>query len=571
MNARRLDAVTGPARNISSNAVTLDEPDRVIGRNLSARVRGSIAFAAGAVLAASFAPLQWWPLAIVCPAVLMWLWQGTKPREAAWLGFWFNSGTFAAGTYWLYISIHIFGEAPVYVAAFLMIALVAIMGAYHAALGYAVARWLPERGSLRWLVALPAAWLLMEWFRGWFLSGFSWLSLGYSQTDTWLARFAPIAGVYGISAVLLVCSGALVTLLLGSRRTRIVAAVAFVVPWVGAAALASVEWTVPVGPPVSVAVVQGSIPQDQKWLDSNKQTTLDLYQRLTETVLGKRLIVWPESAPPDLASELIPYITNMYREARSHHSALVFGVVRVDDDGERYYNSVLALDDAQTWYNKSHLVPFAEFFPVPDFVRSWLRLHSLPYSDFTRGAEYQPPLPAGGLNLGTTICYEDAYGSSMLQVLHSANALVNVTNDAWFGHSTARHQHFQIARMRAIEAGRYMVRAANDGISAVIGPHGEVIAKAPEFIPYVLTSTVVPRMGLPPYAHVGNWLIVSLSTVALACGLWVRNYSGRTTVGRRTAGRRTGGRPSGGSPSGDRPTAGGAGVAAPPGTPSAGN
>jgi apolipoprotein N-acyltransferase len=525
MNARRLAAVAEPARQGSSAAPTLDDSRQALDRAL--RVRAAIALGAGAVLACSFAPLQWWPLAIVCPAVLMGLWQGMQPREAAWLGFWFNSGTFAAGTYWLYISIHIFGQAPVYVAAFLMMALVGIMGAYHALLGYVVARWLPERGALRWLVALPAAWLLIEWWRGWFLSGFSWLSLGYSQTDTWLARFAPIVGVYGISALLLIFSGALVALVLGSNRTRILASVVLVVPWLIAAALGSVEWTRPAGPPVSVAVVQGAIPQDQKWLDSNEQTTLDLYQRLTQTALGKGLIVWPESAPPDLANELVPYITDRYREARLHHSALVMGVVRASDEGDKYYNSVLALDDKLTWYDKSHLVPFAEFFPVPGIVRSWLRLHSLPYSDFTRGEDNQPPLPAGGLSLGATICYEDAYGSSMLPVLRSANALVNVTNDAWFGHSTARHQHFQIARMRAMEAGRYLVRAANDGISGVIGPHGEVIARAPEFVPYVLTSTVTPRVGLPPYARVGNWLVVSVCVAALACGLWVGNHRGR--------------------------------------------
>src|SRR5262249_12967516 len=260
-------------------------------------------------------------------------------------------------------------------------------------------------------------------------SGFSWLSLGYSQTDTWLARLAPVAGVYGISAVLLICAGALTALVLGSTRTRIVAALVFTAPWIAAAALRSSEWTHPAGQPVTVAVVQGSIPQDQKWLDSNKQTTLDLYQRLTESTLGARLIVWPESAPPDLANELISWITEMYREAHSHHSALVFGVVRASDDGRQYYNSVLALDDRLSWYSKNHLVPFAEFFPVPRFVRSWLRLHSLPYSDFTRGGDDQPPLPAGDLNLGATICYEDAYGSSMIRVLRSADALVNVTSD----------------------------------------------------------------------------------------------------------------------------------------------
>jgi len=379
---------------------------------------------------------------------------------------------------------------------------------------------------LRWLVAVPAAWLLIEWWRGWFLSGFSWLSLGYSQTDTWMAHFAPVSGVYGISAVLLIGSGALTALVIGTKQTRIIAAIVFVVPWVAAPALGSVSWTHPSGPPVTVAVVQGAIPQDQKWLESNQQTTLDLYQRLTETTLGTRLIVWPESAPPVAVNEIVDYITNIYREARAHHSALVTGVVRFADH-DIGYNSILALDDQLSWYNKDHLVPFAEFFPVPGFVRSWLRLHSLPYSDFTRGGDNQPPLPAGGLNLGATICYEDAYGGSMIKVLSRADALVNVTNDAWFGHSTARHQHFQIARMRAIEAGRFMIRAANDGISGIIGPDGKVVARAPEFTPYVLKSSVTPRQGLTPYARVGNWPIVSLCTVALAIGLWLRNHRAR--------------------------------------------
>jgi apolipoprotein N-acyltransferase len=488
--------------------------------------RRLVALVAGALLACGFAPLQWWPLAILCPAVLMWLWQGAKPREAAWLGFWFNFGTFAAGTYWLYVSIHVFGQAPLYVAAFLMLALVAIMAVYQAALGYVVARWLPETGAVRWMLAVPAAWLLVEWWRGWFLSGFSWLSLGYSQTDTWLGRLAPVLGVYGISAALLLCAGALTAAVLGSGRTRIVAAGVFALPWIAALVLGSFDWTHPSGQPVTVAVVQGSIPQDQKWLDSNKQTTLDLYQRLTETALGTRLIVWPEAAPPDLANELVPWITAMFREAHSHHSALVFGVVRAENEGRVYYNSVLALDEKLTWYSKNHLVPFAEFFPVPGIVRSWLRLHSLPYSDFNRGGDEQPPLPAGDLSLGATICYEDAYGSSMIGVLRSADALVNVTNDAWFGHSSARHQHFQIARMRAMEAGRYLIRAANDGISGIIGPRGEVVARAPEFTPYVLKSAVTPRTGLTPYAHVGNWPIVSLCAAVLACGLWLRNHSG---------------------------------------------
>lgn len=487
------------------------------GRLLSARVRGVLALAAGALLAGAFAPLGWWPLAILCPAALIWLWQGATPREAAWYGFWFNAGTFAVGTYWLYISIHVFGQAPVWLAVALMVALVAIMGLYHALLGYAIARWLPAAGPLRWLVGVPAAWLLVEWWRGWFLSGFAWLSLGYSQTDTWLAALAPVVGVYGLSALLLVNAGALVTLALDRRgAARLAAAAALVVPWAVAAPLRGVEWTQPSGTPVGVAVVQGAIPQDMKWLEANRDTTLELYRDLTRRALGTPLIVWPESAPPDLANNLVPYLGDVYGEARASGSAIVLGVVRASDDLTRYYNSVLSLGEQLGWYDKHHLVPFAEFFPVPDFVRSWLRLMSLPYADFDRGGRHQPPLEAAGLRLAATVCYEDAYGSSQLPVLREADALVNVTNDAWFGRSTARHQHFQIARMRAIEARRFMVRAANDGISAVIGPHGEVLARAPEYEPAVLRATIIPRSGLPPYAHVGNWPVVLTALIALA-------------------------------------------------------
>jgi apolipoprotein N-acyltransferase len=491
-------------------------------------VRVLLALLAGAALAAAFAPLNLWPIALLSPAVLMWLWQGAAPREAAWLGFAFGSATFAAGTYWLYVSIHIFGGAPVWLALALMAGLVGIMGLYQALLGYAAARFLPRAGAARHLIALPAAWLLVEWWRGWFLSGFSWLSLGYSQTDGPLAGFAPVLGVYGISALLLLGAGALVALGGGSRGGRIAAALCLLVPWAAGAALHGRSWTTPSGPAVSVAVVQGAIPQDEKWLESNRETTLSLYESLTERALGTQLIVWPESAPADVANNLVPYLSHLYSEARARGSALVLGVERAEggaDDNapQRYFNSVLALDEKVSWYDKRHLVPFAEVFPVPAFVRKWLRLMTLPYSDFTRGAAGQAPLPVAHLELGATVCYEDAYGSAMLRVLPRADALVNVTNDAWFGHSSARHQHFQISRMRALEEGRYLVRAANDGISAVIGPHGEIIARAPEFRPLALVSSIVPMRGLPPYAYVGNWLIVSLATLALAYGLSVRN------------------------------------------------
>jgi apolipoprotein N-acyltransferase len=479
------------------------------------------AFVFGALLACAFAPLSWWPLAILCPAVLMLLWSGATPRRAAQLGFCFSAGTFAAGTYWLYTSIHGFGQAPIWVAVGLMLALVGIMAIYQAFVGWCVARFLPPSGLVRTLVGVPALWVFVEWWRGWFLSGFAWLSLGYSLPDTWLAGFAPLVGVYGLSALLLLSAGALVTLIEGTRAARVVALLVLVAPWPCGWALQQVAWTHAVGKPVGVAIIQGAVPQDEKWQEDNHDATLLRYRNLTIKALGTPLIIWPEAAPPDLANNLVDYLGTLYRMASARSSSIVLGVVRASDDGEQYFNSVLSLDaQGPHWYDKSHLVPFAEFFPVPSFVRAWLRLRNLPYEDFTRGATVQPPLPAAGLRLATNICYEDAFGTAQLPVLGESDALVNVTNDAWFGHSSARHQHFQIARMRAIEAGRYLVRAANDGISAVVGPHGEVIARAPEFKPYVLRAAIVARAGLPPYAYVGNYPVLLLALAGVAASIF---------------------------------------------------
>ncbi|MGH8327364.1 MAG: apolipoprotein N-acyltransferase, partial [Steroidobacteraceae bacterium] len=498
MSTRRVDAIDTPPGEEVAPA-----PDTSARRSLltalaahAVPARRVLAFGVGALLACAFAPLQWWPLAIVCPAVLMWLWEEAPPREAAWTGFWFSFGTFLAGTYWLYVSVHVLGKAPIWLTAAIMLGLIGIMALYNALIGYGVARWLPRGGAWRWLIGVPAAWLLVEWWRGWFLSGFSWLSLGYSQTDTWLAPLGPILGVYGLSLVILSSAGALLALVRGTGRVRLAAALILVVPWIAATILRPIQWTLPSGPPVSVAVIQADIPQQDKWVDSYASQILERYRKMTESALGTQLIVWPEAALPDIANNLLPYISLVDRETQARGSSLVMGAVRLSEDGQHYYDSILALGNPPSWYAKDHLVPFAEFFPVPHFVREWLRLMTLPYESFSRGGTDQSPLPVAGLELGPTICYEVGYGAYMLHMLPKANALVSVTNDAWFGHSSARYEQFQMSRMRALEEGRSMIVASNDGISAVIGPRGEILASAPPYEPYVLRSSVTPRAGL---------------------------------------------------------------------------
>src|SRR5262245_20154867 len=486
------------------------------------RWAGALSFLLGGALSLAFAPLEFFPLAILCPAALFLLWNSASPRRAAWLAFWFGAGTFLAGTYWLYTSVHVFGQAPIWVAFILMLGLVAIMGLYHAAVGYAAMRWLPTRATLRWLVGVPAMWLLMEWLRGWVLSGFPWLALGYSQIDSWLAGYAPLAGVYFISLLVLVSAGALVVVLRGPRSERIIAGAVAVTLWAGGLIASRVEWAHPVHSPVTVSLVQGAISQDLKWQAENRESTLTLYRALTEKAFGSQIIVWPEAALPALEHELRDYLDQLYSDAQSRGSDLIIGILRYDRARDQYRNSIVAVNGTLTWYDKRRLVPFGEFFPVPAFVRKWMRLMSLPYVDMTPGDPEQPPLVAAGEKFGATICYEDAYGSQQLAVLKDATLLVNVSNDAWFGDSTAPHQHLEIARMRAREASRYMLRATNNGITAIIDPRGEVIQRSPQFEPVVLNASVQPRLGLTPYARWGNVPVVLLSVLGLAVAVGIQ-------------------------------------------------
>jgi apolipoprotein N-acyltransferase len=297
------------------------------------------------------------------------------------------------------------------------------------------------------------------------------------------------------------------------RKHLILCGAVLVAPWLIAYPLKDHTWTQSVGAPVTVAIVQGSVPQEMKWSQSERDATLKLYRDLTVPHWGAQLIVWPESALPDWAESLTDYLSTLWQDASLHGSAMVLGQIHYDAKADAAYNGVLTLSDRLQWYNKRHLVPFGEYFPVPSFVREWMRLMSLPHSDFTAGADDQPAVSAAGQKLGITVCYEDAYGSSMLNVLDEATLLVNVTNDAWFGDSTARHQHLQIARMRALEAGRPLLRAANDGISGIIDARGHVIDQLPSFKSAVLTGSVQPHSGLTPYARAGNWPIVSLVTL----------------------------------------------------------
>jgi apolipoprotein N-acyltransferase len=489
-----------------------------------------LSIGAGAVLPLAFAPYEQLWLAPLSYAVLLYLWSDAAPKRALGLGFAYGSASFGIGTYWTFIAVRIIGQAPVFVGVALTVGLTVVLAGFVALAGFLAARAFRTRGAVAWLVTLPALFVLTEWLRGWLFTGFGWLAAGYSQTDSWLMGYAPLAGIHAMSWAVLVTAGALVTLWLGTTRERAAAAAVVAAVWLGGLALRGQEFTQARERPLDVALAQGAIAQSTKYEPEQLLPTLQLYAELTRQSAGADLVVWPEAAIPVLMEYVPEYVNDVQRLAERQGSTLLIGAMRLPpgaESSETFQNILIALTDERQIYVKRHLVPFGEFYPVPDFIREWMKLSNLPTNDAIPGADDQPPLDVAGERVAVMICYEDVFGAEQLQYSPDATLLVNVSNDAWFGDSFAAQQHLQIARVRAAEVGRYMLRATNTGVTAVIDNQGGVVRTLPQFHAGLLKETVRGYTGSTPYARVGNYLVVLLALVALAAVLAAERAAAR--------------------------------------------
>ena len=482
----------------------------------------------GAALVLAFAPYSEALVAPFALACLILLWDSSTPRQAGWQGFCFGLGLFTAGTYWLYISLNILGGLWPPMAVLLMLSLIVALAAYVALTGYLSVYLTPQGGAMRWLVGVPAVWTLTEWLRGWLFTGFPWMSVGYSQVDTPLGSLAPLAGVYGVSWATLIAAGLLVSLVQGSIALRVFSVVTGAGAVVALMTIQGTVWTEEVPKPMRVSLVQGAVPQELKWKPQQLQPTLDLYTRMTLEQDRRDLIVWPEAAIPALPFEIPEFLADLRAAMVERDTQLLTGILTYDIDRGEYRNTLLAIGPDDHQYHKRHLVAFGEFFPLPDFALSLLRIMNLPSESISSGEDDQPLLIAKGVPVAATICYEIAFGAEQLQFFPSAELMVNVSNDAWFGDSIAPHQHLQIGQMRALETGRYLLRATNTGITAVVDPRGRVQASMPQFEPGVVNAEVHPYRGATPYVMVGNWPVIG---GALALTLLAGFVSRRQTPG----------------------------------------
>lgn len=475
------------------------------------------AFLSGAASVLAFSPFDYFWLVYFSIALLFWLWINCTPKQAAWSGWFFGMGLLGIGTFWLHISIDQFGGVPMPIAM-----LLAVLFAMCMSLFYALAGWLSislyQRLHLSrvqtLLIVFPAVWTLTEVARGYFLTGFPWLSLGYSQTASPLVDFSPVAGVFGVSALVILVSASLVLMLVATIREKVFGLIAMLLVAALVGVSGFVSWSSPAGEQVAVRMVQGNIPQQVKWDPAYFDATIDLYSGLSFQG-DTDLIIWPETAIPAFYQQVRESVMlPLQRRLELMNAEMVVGMpVRADDHG--YFNSMVSLGSVQDRYDKRHLVPFGEYAPLDSILRPLVDYFRIPMSDFRSGESERSLMRVGKFQVGVSICYEDAFGDETVQALPDADFLINVSNDAWFGDSLAPHQHLQIARMRAVETSRYMLRATNTGISAIINPDGEIVKKSMQGETAVIDGEIVAHKGTTLYARVKDWLVVLLAVVSL--------------------------------------------------------
>ena len=478
-----------------------------------------IALFAGAIFSLALAPYHYWWLAILSPALLYACVRGRSAKQAFGIGWAYGIGLWFVGAFWLYTSIHVYGDTSAVMSLVMILIMAMVMGLFTAVQTFVYRRFFPETP-----LTFAPLWVLFEWAKTWVFTGFPWLFVGYAFTERYLDAYAPLFGVFGVSFVVIVLACALVEILNKRFFWAIPSAILLLGAW-GAAQLSFVE---PKNQkPLTVSLIQGNIPQDLKWLTEYQVKTLLIYANLSKTEWGRDLIVWPESSIPMFQTDIQEFLESMKVQAEKSGTAWITGIPYWDLEESKtagypkYYNSIMATgDDSSGLYKKQRLVPFGEYIPLSGWL-SWVlpSLQNDPsMSGFSRGADNQQPLDVKNQHLGSAICYEVAYPNLTRRNASQSDFLVTVSNDAWFTGTAGPLQHLQMVQMRAKENGRWFIRATNTGVTAFIDHKGHIVKKAPMDQEAILRGELPAMQGQTLYTKLSDWPVMIFSALLLLVG-----------------------------------------------------
>ena len=481
-----------------------------------------IALGSGAVSTLSFAPFYWFWLMPLSLALLL-LIAVKMPQKSVKAAYLWGFAAALTQNYWVNISLHSVAGLTQWLALPMTLLLPCALAVYPAAVFWLVKKFrLSEK--TKWGVALPLVWTIIEYLRTLLFSGFAWGLTGYSQ----IADFSPLAGFTPIGGILLV---SLLTFFISSwlalfyiekskKYILLIAAVLF-----SGSLLSNIIWTKPDGTSNTVALVQGNIEQSMKFDPQQMWVDMEQYYLDVAKIDNADIVILPESAIPLLRQLLPPETLQRFADtARDNKAALATGIVQETPDGLGYENAVINLSQYNVslpenipYYAKNHLVPFGEFRPLPALTAGLYNMMNMPLSDFSRGGKGQKPLILAQQKVAFNICYEDSFGDELVQSAKQASLMANVSNMGWFGKSNAMEQQLQHSQARSLENGRYMVRATNNGITAIINPQGVVIARLPRDTHDVLIGEIKGYTGQTPYMKMGGSLpfIIALALILI--------------------------------------------------------
>lgn len=460
-------------------------------------------------------------------------------RRTFFLGLFTGLIYFAGTLYWTGTVVRVYGGLNTVLAALVAAALVAFLSLYVALFAVVTGRLFSSIGAAPALAAAPLVWVTSEYARAYLFTGFPWVLLGYSQVTVLpIAQLASLVGVFGLSGFVASVNAALALVVAGSGwRKRVagvvaaVASVAIVATW-GQARISGGSLAIGTDS-IRVGIIQGNVPQDEKWDPARASEILGRYLRLSREAAasGAQLLVWPESSTPFFLEEDPVGRAAIADLAVETGTYILIGSDQVERGSPaRYYNAAFLVGpDGRTLdvYRKMHLVPFGEYVPLADLLFFVSPLVEA-VSDFTPGDE-ATVMRVGRGSLSTAICYEVVYPDLVRQfVTGGAELLTTITNDAWYGYSSAPYQHFEQAVMRAIEQGRYLVRSANTGISAIVDPYGRILQRSGLFETVTLTGEVSFLDGTTFYGRTGDlvaWAAILFTALSVAVTLTVRRPS----------------------------------------------